>query len=427
MKVAVIGAGVSGLSAALFISQKHEVTLYEADSRLGGHAHTINIRLHDGREFPVDTGFMVFNPLQYPHFTKLIKYLGVKTIATSMSFSVSLNQGVFEYSSNVPNGIFADKQNMLRVSFHSFLQEIIRFNAVALKALEEGIDENSTLHEFLVLNRFSRDFEERYVIPLVGSIWSTPKRLARVFPTKELLTFLHKHHLLAVVGHPKWETILGGSQEYVRLLNKRLEKNNVHVHTQARVFRVARNRERVEINTSHGQETFDFVVFGTHADTALSLLETPTAEEQSILSQFQYEENEVYVHEDVRLMPRRREAWASWNYLGSTGWGSTTKKVCLTYHMNELQHIKTTTPILITLNPYDVPAKQCTYAHMRYRHPLMSVESAHARNALKDLQNKNRTLFCGSYFGYGFHEDGIASAVDAARYLDTSPPWEYEK
>lgn len=309
------------------------------------------------------------------------------------------------------------------MSFYSFLQEITRFNTVALKALEKGIEEEYTLHEFLVSHRFSKEFEEQYIIPLVGSIWSTPKKLVRTFPTKELLTFLSKHHLLAVVGHPKWETVLGGSQEYIRLLNKKLETQNVSVLTQTPVFRVVRDREKVVVSTSRGQDTYDFVVFGTHADTTLSLLHSPTKEESSILSSFRYEENEVYVHSDTKYMPRRRKAWASWNYLGKTGWGASTKKVCLTYYMNELQHIKTPTPILVTLNPYDVPSNQCTYAHLRYRHPLMSVDAAHARRALEGIQNKNRTFFCGSYTGYGFHEDGIASAVHVAELLGILPPW----
>lgn len=426
MKIAVIGSGVSGLSAAWLLSPHHEVELFEKGPRIGGHAHTVTIDV-EGKEIPVDTGFMVFNPSRYPNLVNLFTHFNIPSTPTSMSFAVSMDNGAFEFSSNLPNGIFADRANVLRVSFYEFLAEINRFNMTARDALKKGISPHQTLWQWLEEHRFSEELGEKYLLPLIGSVWSTPKKLARDFPCGELLTFLNGHHLLAAVGHPAWRTVVGGSIEYVRRVEEEIRNYGGAIHLNQRIKAVRRNAEGVEIVLPGKVKRFDYVVFATHADEALELLARPSREETILLSKFKYETNDVYLHSDTSLMPRRKEAWASWNYLGYSGWGRKTKKVCLTYHMNTLQHLPTDRPILVTLNPYPKPRRSLTYRKLRYAHPMCTCTSMEMRERLVDLQGKNRTLFCGSYFGYGFHEDGITSAIAAVSHLGITPPWDHEK
>ena len=426
MKIAVVGSGVSGLSAAWLLAPHNEVTLFEKESRLGGHAHTIEIQDDAGKMIPVDTGFMVFNPAMYPNFMKLIEHFDVPAVSTSMSFSVSMDNGAFEFSSNAPDGLFADRENIVRASFYEFLLEITRFNSEARKALERGISPHQTLHAFVEEHGFSEDLEEKYLLPLVGSIWSTPKKLARDFPSAPLLTFLNNHHLLAVTGHPQWATIVGGSSTYVARVVDEIRQYGGTIRTGVQVSSIRRTKEGPTVAYDGKKETFDYVVLATHADTTLALLKDASREEKILLSKFEYETNKVYVHSDASLMPRRKEAWASWNYLGRSGWSTKTKKVSLTYHMNTLQHLSTETPVFITLNPVKEPKRSLTHKVLTYTHPMSTCASMEMRSELATLQNKNRTLFCGSYFGYGFHEDGITSAIEVVRHLGGVPPWELE-
>ncbi len=426
MKVAVIGSGISGLSAAWFLAPHHEVTLFERAAQLGGHAHTAKIKDHAGKIVPVDTGFMVYNPNRYPNLTKLLEHFNVATKKVAMSFSVSIDDGAFEFASTTPDSIFADRANIVRMPFYEFLLEITRFNTVARDAIARGISPHQTLHEFLEEHGFSQDLEEKYLIPLVGSIWSSPKKLARDFPCKALLTFLDSHHLLAVTGRPKWHTIEGGSSVYVERVAEEIRRHGGVIRLNERIRSIRRPKGAVHIRTKRGMEQFDYVVLATHADDALRLLRSPSKEEKVLLRQFTYERNTVYLHSDPSLMPRRKEAWASWNYLGWSGWGRTTKKVTLTYNMNNLQGLETDLPVFVTLNPPRKPKKSLTHARYSYSHPLCTCASMEMRERLASLQDKSRTLFCGSYFGYGFHEDGIASAVEAVQCLGITPPWNDE-
>ncbi|MEK9160766.1 MAG: FAD-dependent oxidoreductase [Patescibacteria group bacterium] len=427
MKIAVIGSGVSGLSAAWLLAPHHEVVLLEKDSRLGGHAHTVMVTDQEKKEIPVDTGFMVFNPLRYPNLVQLFKHLNIESIPTSMSFAVSIDGGAFEFNSNMPNGIFADRSNILNVSFYEFLIEINRFNVTARECLKEGVSPHQTLWEWLKEHKFSEDLGEKYLLPLIGSVWSTPKKLARNFPCGELLRFLDGHHLLAAVGHPQWQTVVGGSSEYVKRIAEEITNYGGIIRLKQKIKTVRRSERSVDIVFPTKTEKFDYVVFATHADDTLTLLSRPSREEKALLSKFKYEKNEVYLHSDPSLMPRRKDAWAAWNYLGRSGWGRTTKKVCLTYDMNTLQHLKTDMPIFVTLNPYKKPKSRLTHKVLRYSHPMCTCTSMEMRERLVDLQNRHRSLFCGAYFGYGFHEDGITSAIEAVRTLDITPPWEHER
>ena len=426
MKIAVIGGGISGLSAAYFLSKKHEVHLFESEPHLGGHAHTTTVSFGKKR-IPVDTGFMVFNPPQYPHLTALFKHLSVKTIPTTMLFSVSMDGGAFEFSSNVPRGVFADRTNIISMSFYAFLLEIHRFNVVARRELKKGIPEKMTLKGFLKKHHFSKDLEQKYLLPTVGSIWSTPRKLAREFPVSALLKFLDNHELLQETSQPKWKTIFGGSIEYVHRIKRNLLKNGAVIHTgeSARVAR--RFNDGVVIASRGKRHEFDYVVMAVHGDDVLKLVKHPTRKEREVFKRFRYEKNEVIVHSDPALMPRRKEAWAAWNYIGITNRESGISKVSLTYWMNILQSIDKRYPLFVTLNPSKKPRKSSVHARFRYSHPLYSVDTLKSQKMLISLQGKNRTLYCGAYFGYGFHEDGIASAVSVARYFGISPPWKKSK
>lgn len=420
MKVAVIGAGISGLATAYFLSTEHEVTVYESEKEFGGHAHTIDLTF--GRQrVPVDTGFMVFNPPQYPNLTKFFRELGMQTMQTQMSFAVSVEQG-FEYAGTVPRGLFADAQNLLRPKFYAHLVEIHRFNTVARRELKRGIPPSQTLATFLRKHGFSSQFAANYLVPMVGSIWSTPAKKATVFPAVALLTFLNNHHLLQEVGQDVWQTVCGGSREYVRTVCAVLKKRGVRLVAGAPVRGVRRVGKGVSVVVRGRKVVFDAVVMATHADISCTLVTDLTKREHAILSAFQYEKNAVIVHADETLMPERRAAWSAWNYLARGD--KPGDPVCLTYWMNVLQKLKTPRPVFITLNPYRTPSKEKTYARFKYSHPLYTPASHRARAKLGAIQGRGGVYYCGAYFGYGFHEDGITSALAVAKLLNIKQPFQ---
>lgn len=426
MKIAVIGGGISGLSTAWLLSKNHEVTLFEKEKRLGGHSNTISIR-KGGKRYWFDTGFMVFNRKTYPNLVPFFEALKVPSMPTDMSFSVSHDDGAFEYSSAIPNGIFADRANILRISFYDFLLEIQRFNKAARAALVNGLPETVTLTQFLKKHRFSKELEEKYLLPMIGAIWTTPKKLARQFPANALFSFLANHQLLQARGHVGWSTIPGGSRIYVERVARDIIKHGGTIVKNAQIKHVRRTTDAAFVRRKGRWEPFDYVVFATHPDEALALLADVTHSERAVLSKFAYEKNDIYVHSDVSLMPKREAAWASFNYLGRSEKRTAPQKVCLTYWMNIVQSIKAPFPILITFNPFKKPKKSLTYRRLMYSHPLYTLSAQNAKKQLVTLQGKKRTLFCGAYFGYGFHEDGIASAVAVARYFGIAPPWKKKK
>lgn len=400
------------------------MTLFEKDSDVGGHAHTEYVRLGK-KKVPIDTGFEVFNPEQYPNLVQFFTKLGVRSQKAAMNLSVSTDDGAFEFSNRVPNGIFADRTNIISPSFYTFLLEVLRFNRTALQALKKGIPPTQTLRQFLHTHGFSKELAERYVFPMVGSIWSTPQKLANDFPALTLLTFLNNHHLFSATNHASWYTVKGGSAEYVKRAVHEIRKQGGVVKTHSPVQKVTRHGEYVSVRVGGREHRFNYVVMAAHADTALKLLADATRIEKRLLSTFHYETNKVVLHRDPSLMPRHRAAWSAWNFVG-TG-DARSKKVCLTYYINELTGIDEQYPVFTTLNPIRRPKTSLTYKWFTYAHPLYTVESARAQKELPTLQGKNRTLFCGSYFGYGFHEDGIASAVAVARYFGVSPPWKKKR
>lgn len=424
MKIAVIGGGVSGLSAAWLLKDRHQVTLFEKDDRLGGHAHAESIQI-DNHQVTVDTAFIVFNKHTYPNLVAFFAALEVPIDPVHMVLSVSLNDGQFEWSTKLPNGLFADRRNLYRPSFWKLLLEIRRFNTVARRELKK-LKADETTKSFLDRHAFGHDFRREYFFPLTGAVWSTPATGVDSSPAKSVLSFLNNHGALQMNGRERldWYTVRGSSRKYIQAVEDELLANNCTIYTRKPVHKVERSPEKVSILTRDGKEHFDYVVFATHANTTLSLIKSPTEAERRLLSSFTYEQNKIVLHGDERLMPRRKRAWGTWAYLGRLEEIEGAKKASITYYMNALQQIDADQPILVTLNPSVEPKQSKTYAHYSYSHPIFTTEAIRAQRDLQTLQDKQRSLFCGSYFGYGFHEDGLKSAMNAVKYLGATAPWE---
>jgi uncharacterized protein len=422
MKIGVIGGGISGMSAAWLLAPHHQVSLFEKETMLGGHAHTASIRFSDV-VIPVDTAFVVLNSENYTNLVSLFKALGVETESTSMSISVSLDNGAFEWSNEVPFGIFADPANMFRPAFWKFLREIGRFNAISLAELERGIPAEEAFGDFLERNAFSADLCSKYLFPITGAIWSTGILGIKSAPTKSVLGFLNNHGILSPGAKVPflWRTVRNGSRTYVKKLESDLRSHGARINLNASVERIERTSAGIDIRAGGKVERFDKLILATHADTALSLLSGATPEEKEVLSKFQYERNDVFLHGDSAFMPRSKRAWASWNYLGQTTGDDGSEKASLTYYMNRLQHIDPQYPLFVTLNPSATP--RSVYEKYVYYHPTYTPTTIRAQEKLSSLQNKNNTLFCGSYFGHGFHEDGITSAISAVSSLGIEAPW----
>ena len=415
MKIAVIGSGVSGLGAAWALSRTHDVTVFEAGTSLGGHANTATVT-DGGRAIPVDTGFIVYNERNYPHLVRLFRALGVRTEASDMSFSVSVDRGAFEYQARA-TGLLAQPSNLLRPSYLRMAAEIVRFTREA-KALAGSGAAGSTA-EFLERGGYSRAFRDDFLLPMVACIWSSRLDQMLSFPAATMAAFLDNHGLLDLRDRPQWRTVAGGSREYVR----RLEAGLADVRLRTPVASVLRIPDGVIVRTAGAGERFDHVVMATHADTTLQLLGADaSADERSVLSTFRYQENRAVLHRDPSLMPVRRRAWSSWNYLAQ---GRRTpdaeRRVSLTYWMNRLQNLRTDRPVLVTLNPTHEPRD--AVAETVYHHPQYDGDAVEAQRRIPALQGVDRTWFAGSYTGFGFHEDGLRSGLRVAAALGSPAPW----
>lgn len=414
MNIAVVGSGISGLGAAWLLSARHDVELFEARPRLGGHTHTVHV---DGPDGPVglDTGFMIFNRTTYPLLARLFERLEIPSQRTDMSFSVECGACRLVYAGRGWRGLFAQPANAVRPSFLGMLSDIRRF---AQRAGALPADDGRTLDAFLVDESFGREFRDHYIVPMAAALWSSGPSVVRRFPIRVLHGFFARHGLLRMSDRLDWQTVPGGSSRYVRALAERLDGR---IRLGARVERVRRDDRVVSLRIGKAERTYDHVVVATHADQALALLERPTDDERALLSAWRYSSNDTWLHTDERLLPRPAATRSAWNYRVSNcrdpEHGATA-----TYGLNRLQRLDSSTQYLVTLNPSSPPAKDRVIARMSYRHPMMTPESTDTWCELPGLNGAGRVWFCGSYFGFGFHEDGLRSAVDVAAALGCDGP-----
>jgi predicted NAD/FAD-binding protein len=416
-RIAVVGSGIAGLSAAWLLADQYRVTLFEAGDYFGGHSNTVDVTL-EGVTHPVDTGFLVHNDLTYPNLVPLLAHLGVPVHASDMSFGVSIHEPDIEWAGTNLASVFAQPSNLFRPKFIGMLRDILRFNREAERYLLEARSTPVTLGELLAREKFGQAMQEWYLLPMAAAIWSAPVSAVLDFSAATFLSFCLNHRLLQIDQRPKWKTILGGSRLYVQAMLKRL--------TDARlacpVTRVKRTADSVVISSPRGEESFDAVVMACHAPTTLALLD-PTPHEHRVLSAIRYQPNEAILHTDVALLPRRQKVWSAWNYMAAGGQGAE-RPVAVSYLINQLQPLPFKTPVIVTLNPHQPPDPAKVLARFSYEHPVLDQAASLAQSELPGLQGQQRTWFCGAWTGFGFHEDGLKSALRVARAFGVTPPWQ---
>ena len=413
MKIAVIGSGISGLSAAHFLSKKHKVDLFEKNDHFGGHSYTVEIPSNDSNGIiSVDLGFIVFNKINYPNLVNLFEKLQVGYEKSNMSFSVSIKNSNIEYSGSGLKGLFANKYNVFNINFLKMIREIFYFYKMADKIKKEDFV-NKTLGEFLISKKMSNYFIKFHIIPMVSAIWSMPSALAYEMPMSLFVNFFQNHGLFKIKNRPQWYTISGRSKTYVK---KVLETINGEYFKNYNIKKVSRNKNGVRLYYGKSNEYFEYekVIFAVHADEALRLINEPTENEKKILENFQYKKNIGYLHNDERLMPRRKKAWSSWNSILDK---NDSKKNCITYWLNKLQNLKTKKNYFLTLNPFISIEDEKIIKKIYFSHPFYDMKTVNAQKLLSELQGINNSYFCGSYFGYGFHEDGLNSGINVSNRL----------
>jgi uncharacterized protein len=410
MKIAVIGSGISGLGCAWLLSRENEVVLFEKESRLGGHTHTHAVH-HEGRDFQIDTGFIVFNPSNYPLLTKLFAELGVASQPTTMGFSVQNANSGLEYNATNLNAMFCQRKNLLSPTFIRMVRDIVRFykECPALLSLP---DDGPSLADYLKQNRYSDLFIHDHLVPMACALWSSPSESIADFPAKYLVQFMNNHHMLQVNDRPQWRVVQGGSSSYIRALEKIWP---VQVRLNDPVQRVTRHGDGVSIKSnSGGEELFDQVVFACHSDSALNMLSDASNAECDILGALTYQENETVLHTDARLLPKNKKAWAAWNaYIPRDSQQACTVSYC----MNLLQSVESREPFIVTLNRTADIMPEKIIAKMSYQHPVYTHASVKAQTRRDEINGQRNTWFAGAYWGFGFHEDGLRSGVEVARAL----------
>lgn len=411
-RIAVIGSGIAGLSAAYYLSRRHEVHLFERDNRIGGHTHTVMVDSEKG-SIPVDTGFIVHNDRTYPQFCRLMQELGIETQASDMSFAVTSPGGTFEYSSRGLGGFFAQKSNYFNKAHYQLFREILRFNKEAPKILTHPEGEAITLGQFLECEGFSSIFIERYLIPMASAVWSMAPDVMPQFPALTLIRFMQNHGMLGINTHPKWKVLRSGSHTYLAPITAPYRER---IHTNVDITRVQRMDQGVSLCfADRTEQQFDEVVFACHGDQVLPMLGNATDVERSVLGSFTTSTNDTCLHTDSNLLPKRSAARASWNYLlGDSG------KVTLTYHMNRLQSINTAEQYCVTLNSNNTIDPKRILRQMMYEHPLYTRDAIRAQDRWAEISGKNHTHYCGAYWFYGFHEDGVRSGMRVAEALGVS-------
>jgi predicted NAD/FAD-binding protein len=416
--VAVIGTGISGMACAWLLSQRHRVTVYEADARLGGHSNTVDVPGPHG-VVPLDTGFIVYNEVTYPNLTALFRHLDVPTVSSDMSFAASLDDGATEYAGTSLFGLFGQPTNLFRPRFWSMLRDLLRLYRAApaqAAALEADV---TSLGEWLDSQKFGLPVQEDHLLPMAAAIWSCRAGRVRDYPATAFIRFCDNHGLLRLTGRPEWRTVVGGSREYVRRLT---EPYADRIRLGCPVVSVRRADAGVFVGDTRGDTLrYDHVVVATHADQALRFLSDSDGAERAVLGAFASSTNEAVLHTDPSLMPRRRNVWASWNYLGQR---DTDTPPCVTYWMNRLQPLPKGQDYFVTLNPPRPPAQGSVLKTETYEHPLFDAGAIRAQRRLWSLQGRRRTWFCGAYFGAGFHEDGLQAGLAVAEQLGgLRRPW----
>lgn len=417
MKIAIVGSGISGQVAAYKLHSKHDVTIFEANDYIGGHTNTVDVQI-DGRNISVDTGFIVFNDRTYPNFWQLLEELGVSFTPTSMSFSVRAEAADLEYNGGGKfAGLFAQKRNLLRPSFYRMLRDILRFNRQSPGILAEE-ESSLTVGEYLHREGYSTEFAKHYLLPMGASIWSCPTSTFAAFPIHFIVEFYINHGLLSLRNRPTWQVVDGGSKEYVRKLSAGF-KDRIHLNTPVR--KVIRHDESVDVLTDNGTASFDEVIFACHSDQALQILsDDATIAEREILGSIPYEPNTAVLHTDESLLPKRRKAWACWNYHIADDSTDENPKATLTYNMNMLQHLKCSKTLNVTLNADDLIDPATILGRYRYSHPIFTVDRKAAQSRHAEVIRARRTSFCGAYWGNGFHEDGVVSGLKVAQAFSDS-------
>ncbi len=417
MKIAIIGSGISGLTCGYHLHQHHDITLFEANDYIGGHTATVDVEVN-GEEHAVDTGFIVYNDRTYPHFIQMMNEIGVKGVPTQMSFSVSNQSNGLEYNGHTFSTLFAQKRNWLRPKFYYFIYEILKFNKLVKEAAstsQSNLSDSQTLGQFLTANGFSDYFCDNYILPMGAAIWSSTLADMRAFPLGFFARFFLNHGLLDVVNRPQWYVIKGGSKQYIPALTQGFANK---IKLSSPVTKVWRDADEVFVESKGHVECFDQVIFACHSDQALAMLDDPSIDEQQVLTALAYQNNEVVLHTDTSLLPMRPAAWASWNYRIAGKDNEHDAPPMLTYNMNILQHIKSSTTFCVSLNSSDYIDPSKILRRFNYSHPVFNNESFAAQLQRSRVNGIANTWFCGAYWYNGFHEDGVRSALDVVDAMD---------
>ncbi len=414
MKIALVGTGIAGMVAAYLLHHEHEITVFEANDYIGGHTNTLDVE-RDGRAYAVDTGFIVYNDWTYPNFIKLLARLGVATQPSAMSFSVRDEASGLEYNGTSLNTLFAQRRNLFRPSFYRMIADILRFNREA-RALLQTADNQTTLRDYLAANRYSAEFVEHYIIPMGAAIWSADPAQMRHFPARYFVRFFENHGMLSVDRRPQWRVVTGGSRRYVEALTRPF-RSRIRLRCPVRSIKRWAGHVEVtaqQVNGPTESHRFDRLIMATHSDQALALLADPSDEERTVLGAIRYQENEAVLHTDRSLLPKRRLAWASWNYHLSD---KPTNRVAVTYHMNTLQSLRAPCEFCVTLNRTEAIDPAAIIKRITYHHPVYTRETVAAQRRHEEINGVNRTYYCGAYWSYGFHEDGVNSALAVCKHF----------
>ncbi len=416
-KIAVIGSGIAGISASYFLSSKYNVHLFEKNNYLGGHTRTVKVQTE--KNLFVDTGFIVFNDRNYPDLIKFFDHLDVETRNSDMSFAVSDTNYNIEYGGKNLKSLFAQYKNIFNISYLKMIYEIYRFYQLCKNTNLNDITNNYTIKDFIEKNHFSSYLKNLHIYPLISSIWSTNQTDVNNFPLKLFLNFFNNHDLFNFKDRPQWKYIEGGSNSYIK---KIVNLNKFSFSLNTKIDNIIRSKNNIKIIKNNKEVVFDYIIIATHADQALQIINNPTKDEKEILSKFEYTMNKAYLHSDRSMMPKNKKTWSSWNFIKNN---NENIKFTLTYWMNNLQKLQTKKNYFVTINPKKIPKN--IQNQTAFTHPKFNMQTMQAQSKLKDLQGVNNTFFCGAYHGYGFHEDGIQSAIYISKMLNVDIPWKRDK